>query len=172
MSKRQLREFDEKLTDEAEALNQYLYQYRDSIRKKNTLERRREEIRKEFNHPLKGVSYDGMPHGSSVSVGSAAISYRLDEIDTKITEQITRAQKLLIDIMNIIDFLEEQEYDLSRSIIENRYIDRMGWEKIGRENHASKSKVCRYWKKGLYRLLEFKKVQNILSDYMKEREYE
>lgn len=168
MSKRQLIEFDEKLTDEAEALNQYLYQYRDSIRKKNILERRREEIRNEFNHPLQGVSYDGMPHSCGVSVGSAAISYRLDEIDMKIADQIGKAQRLLIDIMNVIDFLDEKEYDLSRCIIENRYIDRMSWEKIGKENHASKSKVCRNWKKGLYRLLEFKKVQEILKEYMNE----
>lgn len=163
-----MRDFDERLTSEAELLDEYLYQYKDCISRKNALVRRRTEIQQEFDCPLSGINYDGLPHGNGISVGSAAISYRLDEIDTKIKGQMQKAEKLLSDIMNVIDFLDEQS--LERSIIENRYIDRMGWNAVCRENHASRSKVNRYWKKGLYELLEFKKVKKILRDFQKSRE--
>lgn len=162
--RKQIMEFDKKLTDEAEMLNSYLNQYKDCIEKKKMLEYRREEIRKEFNQ-VKSPRLDGMPRaGIRIGEGgAAAIVYRLDEIETKINEQINRATKSLSDIMNIIDFL--QENSLERSIIENRYIDRMDWNKVCKENHAGKSKAKRYWKKGLYDLLEFKKVRQILIEY-------
>ena len=163
-NRKQMREFDEKLTDEAEVLNRYLFQYKECIGKKKSLERRMAEIRKEFDCPIPAIKMDGMPRGNSVGEGSAAaLVYRLDEIETKINEQIDKATKLLANIMNVIDFLPENS--LERAIIENRYIDRMGWDRVCRENHASRSKTNRYWKKGLYTLLEFKKVKQILKEY-------
>lgn len=162
--RKQMIEFDGKLTDEAKILNRYLYQYKDCIKRKKGLERRRTEIRKEFN-PIKSPSLDGMPRvGNSIGESSAtAIVYRLDEMDIKINEQINQATRILSDIINIIELLPENS--LERLIIENRYIDRMEWEKVCKENHASKSKVKRYWKKGLYELLEFKRVKQILKEY-------
>lgn len=165
--RKQMREFDERLSDEAELLNRYLFQYRDCITKKKSLERRKDEIRREFS-PLKSPNLDGMPRGSASGDGVAvSLLIRLDEIDEKIVEQMNRASKLLSDIMNIIDLLPEStpEENLSKAIIENRYIDRMGWDRVCRENHSSRSKTSRYWKKGLYALLEFKKVKKILHDY-------
>ena len=67
--------------------------------------------------------------------------------------------------MNIIDFLPENSFE--RTIIENKYIDRMNWEKICNENHSSKSRTSRYWKKGLYKLLEYEKVRKTLDEYKK-----
>lgn len=163
-NRKQMREFDEKLTDEAEVLNCYLFQYKECIGKKKSLERRMVEIRKEFDCPIPAIKMDGMPRGNSVGDGSvASLVYRLDEIETKINEQIDKSTKILANIMNVIDFLPENS--LERAIIENRYIDRMGWDRVCRENHASKSKINRYWKKGLYTLLEFKKVKQILKEY-------
>lgn len=166
--RKQMREFDERLSEEAEQLNSYLFQYRDCIAKKKNLERRKEEIRAEFSS-YKSPSFDGMPKGSSFSNDPpvVALMFRLDEIDEKIGEQMNRASKLLSDIMNIIDLLPETtpEENLSKAIIENRYIDRFGWDRVCRENHCSRSKTSRYWKKGLYALLEFKKVKKILHDY-------
>lgn len=167
---KQMKEFDERLSDEAELLNRYLFRYWDCITRKKSLERRREAIRRDFS-PLKSPNLDGMPRGSSSGDGVAvSLLIRIDEIDEKISEQVHRASKLLSDIMNIIDLLPEDapEEILSKTIIENRYIDRMGWERVCRENHCSRSTTRRHWKKGLYSLLEFKKVKAILADYSRE----
>ena len=169
VKKKQLIEFDGRLSKEAEDLNRYLCQYGECMMKKKTLERRRETIQVEFS-PIKSPQLTGMPHsGSYMDTPVAALMYRLDEIDEKINDQIAKSTKLLADIMNIIDLLPETSRDeiITKAIIENRYIDRMGWDKIERENHCSRSMVFRYWKRGLYNLLEFKKVGKILKEYYK-----
>ena len=105
--RKRINDFDERLTEEAEVLNRYLFQYRDCIAKKKMLERRKEEIRAEFS-PLKSPRLDGMPRGGSFQdTPVAALMYRLDEIDEKIEAQMSRASKILTDIMNIIDLLPE-----------------------------------------------------------------
>lgn len=160
--------YDEALSPEALLLDQYLFQYRKCLSRKKELEGRRKEIEQEFNHPLKGVSYDGMPHGSGENVGCAALSFRLDEIDTRIKEQMAKAAKVLTEIMDVIDFLPENT--IERSVIEQRYIDRKNWIQICRANHISKTPATRYWKKGLYKLLEFKKIQMLMEEYEKSME--
>lgn len=170
MEKRKINDFDERLSPEAETLNRYLYQYRDCISKKKMLERRKEEIRAEFS-PLKSPRLDGMPRGGSFTeTPVAALMFRLDEIDEKITAQMSRASKILTDIMNIIDLLPEtsSEEILVKAIMENRYIDRFNAKRVCRENHCSRSKATRYWKKGLYCLLDFKRVKKTLADFVRE----
>ena len=163
-----MKKYKEQLTPDAVLLNQYLSQYKRCIERKKSLEHRRDEIVKEFDSPLKSVSYDGMPHGSSEGVGCAAISYRLDEIDTRIKEQMDKSVKVLAEIMDVIEFLPENS--IERSIIEHRYIDRMNWDKICRMEHISRTPGTQHWRKGLYQLLEFKKVQQIIRDYEKQLE--
>lgn len=166
--RQEMKRTESRLTDEAELLNQYLSQYRYCIGKKKSLERRRAEIIQEFDSPLGAVKMDGMPRGSSSGVGCAAISFRLDEIDTRIKEQIETSAKVLTDIMNVIDFLPENS--MERSIIESRYIDRYDWNRVCQENHISRTPATKSWRKGLYMLLEFKKVKQILKEYKDERE--
>ncbi len=163
--RQEVKKTESRLTGEAELLNQYLSQYKYCISKKRALECRRTEIIQEFDSPLRAVKTIGMPRGSNngTGAGCAAISFRLDEIDTRIKEQIEIATKNLSDIMNIIDFLPENS--LERTIIENRYIDRYNWDRICRENHISRTPVIKSWRKGLYMLLEFKKVKQILKEY-------
>ena len=159
---------ESRLTAEAALLNQYLSQYKYCIDKKKSLENRRSEIVKELDCPFGAVKMDGMPRGSRSVEGFSAIFFRLDEIDTKIKEQIETAAKMLSDIMNVIDFLPENS--LERSIIENRYIDRYSWEMVCRENHISRTPATKSWRKGLYMLLEFKKVRQILKEYQDGKE--
>lgn len=159
----ELNRIEERLTDKAEVLDRYLSQYRHCIGKKKILETRREEIIKEFESPLKASNVDGMPKGNGNGVGCAAISYRLDDIDIRIKEQIEKSLKILSDIMDVIDFLPESS--LERMIIENRYIDRYSWGRVCRENHISRTSAIRKWKKGLYMLLEFSRVKMIISEF-------
>lgn len=158
-----MKKYEEQLSPEALILDEYLFQYKRCIGRKRSLERRRNEIVKEFDHPLSGVSYDGMPRGGGENVGCAALSYRLDEINTRIKDQMDKSTKVLAEIMDIIEFLPENS--IERAIIEHRYIDRMKWWQICKEENLSRTPATNYWRKGLYYLLEFKKVQQIIKEY-------
>lgn len=160
-----MKKYEEQLSTDALLLDQYLYQYKCCIGRKKTLERRRRDIVREFNSPLTGVSYDGMPRSSGTGVGCAVLSFRLDEIDTRIKDQMEKSVKVLAEILEIIEFLPENS--IERSIIEHRYIDRMEWKQICKEEHISRTPATRHWRKGLYQLLEFKKVQLIVHEYEK-----
>mgnify|MGYP003289533660 CR=1 FL=1 len=161
-----MKKHEEPLSPEALLLDRYLGQYKRCIRRKRALERRRDEIVKEFEYPLGSVNYDGMPKGSGEGVGCAALSFRLDEIDTRIKEQLHKSVKVLASIMDVIEFLPENS--IERSIFEHRYIDRMSWERICNEVHLSRTPSSNHWKRGLYELLEFKKIQQLMSEYDKE----
>lgn len=161
-----MRKYDGQLSTDADILNQYLNQYKNCICKKHSLENRRQEIVKEFDNPLRGIHYDGMPKENGEGIGCAALCFRLDEIDTRIREQIDIATKALSDIMDVIEFLPENS--MERSILEHKYIDRYSWAQICQIEHISRTPATRHWRKGLYRLLGFKKVNAILHDYEKQ----
>lgn len=158
-----MKQYEEQLSPEALLLDEYLSRYKRCIRRKHTLEHRKNDIIREFNHPLKSVSYDGMPRGNGGSLGCASLSFRLDEIETRINEQIEKSVKVLTEIMNIIEFLPSDS--MERAIIEHRYIDCMKWWQICKEENLSRTPANNYWKKGLYKLLEYKKVQMIVKEY-------
>lgn len=159
--------YNQRLTEDELILDQYLSRYRIMVRNKHSLERRRDEILKEFESPLSAVNYDGMPRGNSIGSGSAAISYRLDEIDTQITDQAARAAETLIEMIDIIDLLPE--HSVERSIIEHKYIDRMRWWQICTEINMSRTPATNHWKKGLNYLLQFEKVAMIIKENSKNK---
>ena len=161
-----MNKYEEQLTEEAFLLNQYLGQYKRCIERKKFLENRQKEIICELDHPLKGISYEGVPHGSGESVGCAAISIKLDEIKTRIEEQRKKSVKVLANIMDVIEFLPENS--IERAIIEHKYIDRWSWKQICRVEHISRTPGTKHWRKGLYELLEFEKVRQIVREYAKE----
>ena len=163
-TEKKLIDYDKKLSDEAGSLNQYLYQYKDCIRSKKNLMRRREEIKAELKNPLSAVRTEKLSTGKSKKKDSSVdILFRLDEIVERIQGQIDTAERKLTDIMNLLDYLPEES--LSRSIMENLYIDRWGWDKVCKENHISTSQAKRYWKQGLYSLLEFEKVKITIKSF-------
>lgn len=154
---------EEPLSEEARLLMRYLEQYDNCRYKKKILEVRRNSIIREFDYPLSGVKYDGMPKGNKISVGSASLALRLDEIDTRILQQQNRAAKLLLEVMSVLEFLPENEAE--RDILEARYIDCYTWEKACKAVHMSRSAAYKYLKDGLNKLLTYKKVQKILEEY-------
>ena len=155
--------YDIKLTHNQEQLSDFLWQYSDCIRRKNSLERRRREIMREFDMPLSGVSMDGMPKACGFSSGCAALSIRLDDIEQRIREQTEAATKILSDILDVIELLDYNTPE--RGIIESRYIDRMGWSAVCQENNFSRTHAIRYWKKGLDDLLSMKRTRDIMKKY-------
>lgn len=154
--------FSEKLNPEAELLHEYLNQYRSCIRKKQSLQQRRRDILLEFDAPISAINYDGMPHGGSSNIGCAALSIKLDDIEHRIKDQMDKATKALINIMDIIDFLPDSS--IERIILEERYIDGWSWKKICLVEHVSRTPAVRQWRKGLYKLLTFAKVKDILKE--------
>ena len=163
-AEKKLIDFDKRLSDDAGSLNQYLYQYKDCIKTKKNLLRRREEIKAELKSPLAAVQTDKLQTGKGKRQDrSVDILFRLDEIAERIQGQIDTAERKLNDIMSMMDFLPVDS--LSRSIMENLYIDRWGWEKVCKENHISRSQAKRYWKQGLYTLLNMEKVKEIVKGF-------
>lgn len=158
----------EQLSDEALLLNRYLNQYKCCISTKKNLENRLRDIKDEFNHPLGALKMDGMPHGTSIATGCAALTYRLDELETRIKNQIDKSMRVLTEIMNVIDLLPENS--MERAIIEHKYIDCYNWTKICIRESISRTPAIAYWRKGLYYLLDCKTIQGILQIYKTELE--
>ena len=92
-----------------------------------------------------------------------SLAIRIDEVERKIVEQVEVTSKTVLNIMEILDFLPENE--IERNILELRYIDCCGWTKTCRLVRLSRTPANNHLKAGLYKLLEFKKVQKILADY-------
>lgn len=162
-TEKRLIDFDKRLSEDAGDLNQYLYQYKDCVRTKKNLLRRREEIKAELKSPLSAVQTEKLSSGKKKNDRSVDVLFRLDEIAERIQEQIDTAERKLNDIMSLMDFLPVDS--LSRSIMENLYIDRWDWEKVCKENHISRSQAKRYWKQGLYTLLNMEKVKEIVKGF-------
>ena len=160
-----MEQIKEKLSKEAKILDRYLKTYSRCVNRKHSLEKRRDEVRKEFENPLRSSMGNGMPRGSSLGVGCAALSFELDEINTKINEKIQEMKKEYAKINGIIDFLAEDSTE--KAILEYKYIDRFSWAEICNVEHISKTPAVQYWRRGLYKLLEFAKVKAVIREYEK-----
>ncbi len=166
MGKHRQVEYDLALNEDARALDRYLMQYQYAIQAKKILENRMRRISSDFAY--RSPNFDGMPRASGTTDWNTAIIYRLSEIQDRIRQQADRASKSLEDIMNVIDFLNVNS--MERRIIESKYIDMSGWIEMCRLHHVSRSTAIRHWKKGLYKMLAYPRVQEILKEYEGRRE--
>jgi DNA-directed RNA polymerase specialized sigma24 family protein len=151
-------------------LRGFLRQYRRAIGYKRTLEHRLRQIRVDMDFPLRGVKYDGMPHGGEPSIGAAEYTYREDEIAQRIEDQAEVAKTALLQVMDVIDYIPD-ETD-ARSVIEYRYIDGIRVGQIADRMHYSRSRIYGIENEALDSLLGYEKVQKILADYLKRLEDE
>lgn len=149
-------------------LRRFLRQYRRAVGHKRTLEQRLRQIRAEMAFPLRGVKYDGMPHGSEPSAGAAEYTYREDEIEQRIKDQAKVAESALLQVMDIIDFIPDNTD--ARTIVEFRYIDGLRISQVSERIHYSRSRVYGIETETLDFLLGFEKVQKILADYLQSLE--
>ena len=155
--------------EDKEVLKEYLNQYYTGRIKRSQLERRLKNIRAEMDAPIGGYGYSPVNYGGTNKVGPGAASfvYRMSEIETRIEEQKSRVEKALLRIMDIIDFLEENSTE--RMVLELRFIDCKSWAVIEKELHLSRRSCFDYQNRGLEKILEYKKVRNVLKEYQKEK---
>lgn len=152
------------LSEEAKLLIRYLEQYKVCLIREKMLEERLSRVKFDQKHPLSGINMDGMPKGSTQGDGvPCSLAIRVDEIERRISEQAEVTQKTMLNVMEILDFLPENE--LERNILEARYIDCYSWTKTCRIVSLTRSPANEHLKAGLNKLLEFKKVQKILADF-------
>lgn len=158
------RQMENALSDDAKLLIRYLEQYKVCRFREKMLEERLSRVKFDQKHPLSGINMDGMPKGSTQGDGvPCSLAIRVDEIERRISEQAEITQKTMLNVMEILDYLPENE--LERNILEARYIDCYSWNKTCRIVSLTRSPANEHLKAGLYKLLEFKKVQKILEDY-------
>lgn len=156
-------------SEEKELLKEYLNQYYIGRIKRSQLEERLKNIQEEMAIPIGGYGYSPV-NGSTNKVGSGAalFVYRMSEIETRIEEQKSQVEKSLLKVMDLMDFLEENSKE--RMILELRFIDCKSWTVIEREMHLSRSSLFAYQDKGLFKLLTYKKVHQLLDEYQKSME--
>ncbi len=161
---------DEQKRKDIKLLKEYLSQYYISSIKRLQLERRLRNIREEMNTPIGGRGYSPVNYGGTNKVGPGAASfvYRMSEIESRIEEQKNRAEKNLLKIMDIMDFLEESS--MERMVLELRFIDCDNWEDIAKEIHLGRRTCIDYQNKAFEKLLGFKKVRSIIQEYQREKD--
>lgn len=154
----------QRLDTERYILKRYLSQYYRAKQRQRILEARLHEIRAEIQNPSIGsASGDGLPTGSHVSSGAAALTFREAEIEDRIQQQKENEAAAILNIMDILDFLPPDS--MEKNILELRHIDCKSWTAITRAVHLTRSPCNEYYNKGLDKLLTFKKVRAILDDF-------
>ena len=149
-----------------ELIKQYLNQYYVCKIKWKQLEKRLKNLRDEMNAPIGGLGYSPVNYGGTnrVNNGAASFVYRLSEIETRIEDQKEQVEKSLLKVMDMMDFLKEES--IERMILELRFIDIESWDTIAHKTHLSRSSCFYYQNRALDKLLSFKKVQNILENFV------
>ena len=136
-------------------------------KKKRYLEQRLRRIADERDAPIGGKGYSPLPrHSGKISDGAASIIIRLSEIEEKIYRQKETIDKSLNTVMDIIDYLPEDDLEcgLEREIMELHHVDFMKWKDISKAIPMSRSQVNRRYNAGLDKLLTFKRIQKIIEE--------
>jgi DNA-directed RNA polymerase specialized sigma24 family protein len=151
-----------------ELLEEYLGQYRRAKRRQRRLEQRLKDIKEDMKHPIGGINYDPINKPqNSISQGAASFTFRLSDCELRIYEQKEQAEKDLLKIMDIFDYLDKNSDE--RNALEMYYIDGFKWERVAEELPCSRSQVFNLRETGLKKLLEFSRVREILRKYEAEK---
>lgn len=133
-------------------LDRLLMTYRRQIGQKESIERRKRDIKYQF----------GGYGNKNKAAGSTAILTELDKMDEILEEQKMKAIKSRTTVNEILDFIP-QDHE-SWNIMQCRYIDGYGWEKACRECYVGRRTAIRIWKRSMKHLLTFKKIQKMIDD--------
>ena len=150
--------------EQRQLLKRFLSQYYRAKDRQAALRARLASLQAELRHPgVKVPPPDGIPGKTGVSSGAASLTLKIADIEDRIQKQIEIEAKSVIAIMDVIEFLPADT--IERDILEFRHIDCKPWDKIMDCVHLSRSSCFEYYNKALDKLLTYKKVRRILSDY-------
>ena len=149
-----------------EILKKYLGQYCRNKNQKEALKRRLGKIKNEMIG-VKTVKYSSTPRSTTNSIGNAPLDFAIkcEEIEERINTQKKEVQTAMLKVLDIMDFLDAGSTE--REILEYKYLDGNGWEKISKLSALSRTQCILYWNRGIDKLLEFKSVRETLKEYEK-----
>lgn len=161
----QVKQRKENEIQEKQLLKSYLGEFYKHRNRKQQLEERLKNLTYEINTPIGGVNYKQTPRSSiyDISDSSSSIIFKMSEIEERILKQKEEVMKSILNIMDVLDYLEEASVE--RAILECRYLDCMDWNRIAKKMNLSRSSCNSHWNAGIERLLKFKRIQKIVQDY-------
>ena len=105
-----MQEINEELENDRSVLEWMLGQYVRAKRRKKQLEVRLLEINAERDSPIGGQGYDPLPRSGGNSEGAAGILMKLADIEDRIYEQKAKADKSMVSVATILNFLPEDNH--------------------------------------------------------------
>ena len=128
--------------DERTALKQYLTRYYRTKKRQAILTQRLRQLRRDLQHPEAG---------------------EISEVEARIEKQGKKAERIILEIMDIIDLLPEESTE--RMILELRHIDCKPWSEIQRTVHLTRTPCFDHYNRALDTLLEAKEVHAALARF-------
>ena len=125
-----MQEINEELENDRSVLEWMLGQYVRAKRRKKQLEVRLLEINAERDSPIGGQGYDPLPRSGGNNEGAAGILMKLADIEDRIYEQKAKADKSMVNVATILNFLPEES--MEREICELRHLDGHEWGNMDR----------------------------------------
>ena len=155
--------------DERYVIKRFLSQYSRAKVKQKILRQRLADLHDELAHPsLPSPMGSGGLRGGEVNSGAAALSFKIDEIESRIRRQADAEATAILDVMTMLDLLPRDSTE--RHILELRHIDCKSWDQIMMEIHLTNNPCHLYYNRGLDMLLSIPEAQEILRRFASARE--
>ena len=106
-----MQEINEEMENDRSVLEWMLGQYVRAKRRKKQLEVRLLEINAERDSQIGGQGYDPLPRSGGNSEGAAGILMKLADIEDRIYEQKAKADKSMVSVATILNFLPEESME-------------------------------------------------------------
>lgn len=144
-------------------LKRYLWQYNDCKKRKQQLEERLKDIEYEMKCPIGGNGYSPTPHSKTnkIGTGAAGFTLKMAEIEERIINQKVEMQRAMIEVMDVMNFLDESDTD--RRILEYRYLDGKDWKTIENLESMTRQAANNHLNAGLDKLLDFAKIRMLIG---------
>lgn len=154
--------------DRKDLLKKYLNRYNAANRRIAEISSTHDIILQNSNSPQYGSGYKTFPRvqGGGVSQGAASFSLRLSEIEDRLSSEKEQLNRLIIDILDILDYLEPTSD--ARSILEMKYIQSKNDNYIYKALYISRTKYFECLSSALTLLLTFDRINTILDEYEEE----
>jgi ArpU family phage transcriptional regulator len=148
-------------------LSLYLNRYNKVKNRIKTLRETENAIRADMNSPYQSsYSKDAKVQSSSSADKLPCFLIRIEEINERIYTQQLQASRVVVEIMNILDFLPSESDE--RNILEMKYIQKKSDKAIYSSMYISKSQFYKLRNRAFEKLLRYAKVNEILDLYERE----